>query len=182
MVSRPLAASMAVFTCLLATPTGPCGAAAPLAEKLQKRRRACSTHAGMERAHNEDNFQGFPLHGPGGRPRTFSRPQKKLGIQPPKTSSGPQSVTASKKGKKKPMRWLRYVAQGHALWGGAGPTCSAVSSWKCVAKSVGQPSADMRCSLMAQARPKPSYVLVPRPSSSMMTSERALAPCAAQSY
>ena len=36
----------------------------------------------------------------------------------------------------------------------------------------------IRCSEMAHARPKPSYVDVPRPSSSMMTSELLVAPCA----
>ena len=52
-----------------------------------------------------------------------------------------------------------------------------MSSWKWVANSVGQPISAMRCSEMAHARPKPSYVLVPRPSSSMMTRDLLLAPC-----
>ena len=56
------------------------------------------------------------------------------------------------------------------------PPRSAVSSWKWVAKRVGQPTASMRCSEMAQARAMPSQVLVPRPSSSTMTREAALAP------
>ena len=38
----------------------------------------------------------------------------------------------------------------------------------------------MRCSEMAHARPKPSYVEVPRPSSSMITSELLVAPCTGQ--
>mmetsp|Transcript_13810 Transcript_13810/g.37312 ORF Transcript_13810/g.37312 Transcript_13810/m.37312 type:complete len:393 (-) Transcript_13810:2644-3822(-) len=49
-----------------------------------------------------------------------------------------------------------------------GPVIS-VSSWKCVANRVGACVVSIRCSLIAQARPKPSYVEVPRPSSSMMT-------------
>lgn len=35
----------------------------------------------------------------------------------------------------------------------------------------------MSCSEIAQARPKPSYVEVPRPSSSTITSDRLVAPC-----
>ena len=58
-----------------------------------------------------------------------------------------------------------------------GITLRAVSSWKWVAKSVVQPMLAIKCSEMAHAKPKPSYVEVPLPSSSMMTSDRDVAPC-----
>ena len=50
-----------------------------------------------------------------------------------------------------------------------------VSSWKCVANRHGALTSLTMCSLMAHARPKPSYVLVPRPSSSMMMSDLGVA-------
>ncbi len=43
-----------------------------------------------------------------------------------------------------------------------------LAQWKCVAKRAEQRISLTMCSEMAQARPKPSYVDVPRPSSSMM--------------
>ena len=52
-----------------------------------------------------------------------------------------------------------------------------MSSWKWVANRVGHPISAIRCSEMAQARPNPSNVEVPRPNSSMMTSELLEAPC-----
>mmetsp|Transcript_16291 Transcript_16291/g.40540 ORF Transcript_16291/g.40540 Transcript_16291/m.40540 type:complete len:203 (+) Transcript_16291:582-1190(+) len=63
-------------------------------------------------------------------------------------------------------------------WRLATPTLPviSVSSWKWVANSVGAPTLSMMCSEMAHASPKPSYVEVPRPSSSMMTSEEEVAP------
>ena len=56
-------------------------------------------------------------------------------------------------------------------------TLRAVSSWKWVAKSVVQPMLAIKCSEMAQAKPKPSYVEVPLPSSSIITRDRDVAPC-----
>lgn len=57
------------------------------------------------------------------------------------------------------------------LWTEGCCAASAVSSWKWVANRQKQPILEAMCSLMAQARPKPSYVDVPRPSSSMMMRE-----------
>mmetsp|Transcript_2297 Transcript_2297/g.7724 ORF Transcript_2297/g.7724 Transcript_2297/m.7724 type:complete len:208 (-) Transcript_2297:2079-2702(-) len=51
-----------------------------------------------------------------------------------------------------------------------------VSSWKWVAKRQAHPVSRIRCSEMAQAKPKPSFVLVPLPSSSMTTREDFVAP------
>ncbi len=72
-------------------------------------------------------------------------------------------------------RQLTSNCVSHIL--GIKPTCKDVSSWKWVAKRVGQPMTSMMCSDMAQARPNPSYVDVPRPSSSMMTRDLSVAPC-----
>ena len=44
----------------------------------------------------------------------------------------------------------------------------AVISWKCVANKQSAPISVAMCSAIAQARPKPSFVDVPLPSSSMM--------------
>mmetsp|Transcript_13601 Transcript_13601/g.20836 ORF Transcript_13601/g.20836 Transcript_13601/m.20836 type:complete len:207 (-) Transcript_13601:291-911(-) len=56
-------------------------------------------------------------------------------------------------------------------------SASAVSSWKCVANSVGQPRVSTMYFEMAHARPYPSKVLVPRPSSSTMMRLRGVAAC-----
>mmetsp|Transcript_23022 Transcript_23022/g.57191 ORF Transcript_23022/g.57191 Transcript_23022/m.57191 type:complete len:263 (+) Transcript_23022:447-1235(+) len=53
--------------------------------------------------------------------------------------------------------------------------CKAVSSWKWVAKRHAARIFVAMCSAMAKASPKPSYVDVPRPSSSMMTRDEAVA-------
>ncbi len=50
-----------------------------------------------------------------------------------------------------------------------------VSSWKCVAKSARERFAALRCSIVAKAMESPSNVAVPRPISSRITSERAVA-------
>ena len=61
------------------------------------------------------------------------------------------------------------------LWTVGCCAASAVSSWKWVANRQKEPILEAMCSLMAQARPKPSYVEVPLPSSSMMMSEFSVA-------
>lgn len=61
------------------------------------------------------------------------------------------------------------------LWTAGRCAASAVSSWKWVANRQKQPISEAMCSLMAHARPKPSYVDVPLPSSSIMMSEFSVA-------
>ena len=52
---------------------------------------------------------------------------------------------------------------------------NGVNSWKCVANSARERVFSCRCSITAQAMESPSNVAVPRPISSRITSERALA-------
>mmetsp|Transcript_13681 Transcript_13681/g.19746 ORF Transcript_13681/g.19746 Transcript_13681/m.19746 type:complete len:246 (-) Transcript_13681:1939-2676(-) len=64
-----------------------------------------------------------------------------------------------------------FVAVTCRFWTFSWTADRLVSSWKCVAKRQYARIFVTMCSEIAYARPKPSYVDVPRPSSSMITSD-----------
>ena len=173
MVSLPDASSMAVSTCRLATPPGPCHAthmcSSQARQAAQVHDAACVVHKNIWQV-KPAGIQVRQHSGAHGRQKQYLAAQRNRYMQ-----MGDKTLPTHNPAHNAARTLLTPCTQErHA--------CSAVSSWKCVAKSVGQPISRMRCSEIAHARPKPSYVLVPRPSSSMITRLRALAPCAKKGF